>query len=585
MPFCKKPIKEQKKVEEYIPKDVDDGDFLELLKSKVSMADVLNKFGVDTTRNPTSCPMHGSKGGKCLGFQRETAHCFHCEGSWNIFSLVKDYNKCDFKDALEFLADLGGCRGELEESRKNYIKKQMAVEKSAINELKYEYVLLISGKNKDFPKATEILTEYILKNYNIYTTKEDQKNEVWMYDNGIYVPNGRSRIKEILREILEEHFSTFSFNAVMAKIEPDTYIDTDKFFDIKYDNEVIVENGILNIKTLELKPYDPKKVFFHKMPVEFDIEKKCPKIDKFLSDVLTHEEDVNVFYELAGFSLIKEYKFEKAFMLVGDGRNGKGKTIELLKRLVGVDSCCSIPLCSLHPESFAISELFGKNLNLAGDIGNQDLKDTSSFKSLTGRDLVTGKRKFLNNIHFENYAKLVFACNTLPMVYDMSKGFWDRWILLEFPYTFVSNGEYNESEDKSMLKIRDPDIINKITSKEEMSGLLNKALMGLAKLTSEKRFSSAKGSDQVKSTWIKKSNSFIAFCYDCVEEDSEANVSKKVLRKAYSDYCKQHKIPSKSDFVIKRCLEDMYGVTEDRREIVGHWDNVWSGIKLKEVQK
>jgi len=101
---------------------------------------------------------------------------------------------------------------------------------------------------------------------------------------------------------------------------------------------------------------------------------------------------------LAGFGLYKEYFIEKSIMLVGGGRNGKGKTIELLKRLVGADNCCSIPLASLRADGFSISELFRKLFNLAGDIGNQDLKDTSMFKSLTGRDLVNGKRKFMNDL-------------------------------------------------------------------------------------------------------------------------------------------------------------------------------------------
>jgi hypothetical protein len=49
-------------------------------------------------------------------------------------------------------------------------------------------------------------------------------------------------------------------------------------------------------------------------------------------------------------------------------------------------------LASLRADGFSISELFRNLFNLAGDIGNQDLKDTSMFKSLTGRDLVNGKK-------------------------------------------------------------------------------------------------------------------------------------------------------------------------------------------------
>jgi putative DNA primase/helicase len=280
--------------------------------------------------------------------------------------------------------------------------------------------------------------------------------------------------------------------------------------------------------------------------------------------------------------LYKEYFIEKSIMLVGDGRNGKGKMIELLKRLVGTNNCCSVPLASLRADGFSISELFGKLFNLAGDIGNQDLKDTSMFKSLTGRDLVNGKRKFMNDLSFENYSKFVFACNELPMVYDLSKGFWDRWILLEFPYTFLPQEELDEAKNKENLKLRDPDIINEITTPEEMSGFLNQALIGLKRLKDNKNFSSTCGSDEVKETWIKKSNSFIAFCYNYIEDDYEGVITKKELRKKYSTYCKDNKIPPKSDFVIKRALQDMYGISEEKNNILGNnWDWVWVGIKWK----
>jgi len=469
------------------------------------------------------------------------------------------------------------CRVFLEQ-----ISKRIQKEKS----VKFDYLEAISGREKDWPKATEILRDYIIKELNIYTIKEDKNNETWVYENGIYKPNGRSEIKNRLRKLLDQHYSQFIFNKVMEKIEPDTFINPKDFFSVNYPTLVPVENGILDIEKIELLPFDREKIFFSKLNAKYDPKAKCPKIKEFLKQVLKDEEDIKVFFELVGFGLLKEYKFEKAFMLVGDGRNGKSKSIELIKRLFGVENCCSVPLSSMVSDSFFISELFGKLFNLAGDIGNQDLKDTSMFKSLTGRDLINAHRKFHNDISFENYAKFIFACNELPMVYDMSKGFWDRWVLLEFPYTFVDQEEYDSSEDKTNLKIRDPSIIDKITTEEEMSGLLNEAITGLHRVMNNKKFSCTVGSDGVKSTWIRKSNSFLAYCFDNIESCSESYISKKQLRKGYSDYCKKHSVSTKSDYVIKRALQDTFGVVDEKKEISqGYWDYVWSGIKFKGDKK
>ncbi len=558
--------------------------FMDTLMNSVRVPDVLSNIGIDTSKNPTECPFHSSKGGKCLGFNNETWHCFHCDESGNILSLIKKHKNCGAKESIEYLADLGGLNQELEESRERYKQKVKEESYDKKREIKNEFIELISGKEKKWNEATEILRDYVMDKLTLYTTKEDLKSEMWVYKNGVYVPQGRSEVKIILRDILEDWYSAYIYGKILEKIEPDTFIESNAFFRTSHLYEIPVENGILNIQTLELKPFDPKQIFFNKLPITFDPSKECKEIDKFLKQVLSNEEDINVFYEMCGFCLLGEYRYEKAFMFVGVGRNGKGKSIELLKRLVGMENCASIPLGSLIPESFAISELFGKRINLAGDIGNADFKDTSTFKGLTGRDLIGGKRKYLPNIYFQNYAKMIFACNELPMVYDLTKGFWDRWILLEFPYTFVTQEEYDSEKDKEFLKIRDDTIIEKISTPNEMSGLLNQAILGLHNLFNAKKFSTNKGSEEVKSTWIRKSNSFMAFCWDNIEEDTEGKINKKDIRKKYAVFCKQHKVPSKSDIIIKNVLQQTYGASEQDVNINPggyQYERFWFGIKWK----
>lgn len=448
-----------------------------------------------------------------------------------------------------------------------------------IMNLRYNFLEFV--RDKEIPSATEIIVEWIKKNYFIYTTKDDEKSEMWIYNDGIYTPTGKSEIKKILRNVLDKWYNTFYYNQIVNKIEADTFIEVDKFFVNNYIEEIPVQNGILNIFTKKLSNFTPIKIFFNKLPIRYDPTKQCPQIEQFLKDVLASEDDIKVFYELGGFCLLKEYKFEKAFMFVGNGRNGKDKSLELIKRTLGVENCCSVPLCSLIPDSFMMSEFFGRMANIAGDINNQDLKDTSMFKAMTGRSLLSGQRKFLKPIVFVNHAKFIFACNDLPMVYDNSKGFWDRWVLLEFPYTFVIQEELDKNLDKKNLKLRDEGIIERITTSDELSGLLNQFLCGLDCLIANKTFSNTLGSDEIKNLWIRRSNSFTAFCMDKIEDAYDSFISKKELRKRYSEYCKEHKVNQKSDFVIKRVFEELYGCIESNQEIMGKWEKAWEGIKWK----
>lgn len=433
-------------------------------------------------------------------------------------------------------------------------------------------------------KATELMVEYIKKTNYIYTTKDDLKSEMWIYEDGIYRPNGKSCITEICRHILGAVFTPQLVNEVIAKIEADTFIDSEQFFKNDYVDEVPVLNGILNLKTKRLYSFEPKKIFFNKIQANYNPEAKCPFITKHFSDVLKNENDVKVMFEIFGFLLYKDYFIEKAVMFLGDGRNGKGKTIDLMKRFLGANNCCSVPLNSLSDGGFRTWDLFGCMANLAGDLSSTALKDTSTLKQTTGRDLIGADRKNRSTVNFINYAKHIFACNDLPKVYDFSRGFWERWVLFEFPYTFVKKEIYDdlEKEEKKKFKIMNPFIIEQITTQGELSGLLNESLDGLHRILKQKDFSYSVGIDEIKKFWVRKSDSFTAFAMDNLEESFDGKISKALLRKSFYKYCKEFKLKGASDKNIKVVLEEMFGVT-DSQETGG--ERVWEGIKLKEKSK
>ncbi len=279
------PYDSKKRKEDIMPqenKNYDNTDLLDVLKSDIKIESILNLFGVDTNKNPTNCPLHSSKGGKCLGWDNEVAHCFHCEGSWNIFSAVKDFKKVDFKEALEFICEKFGYEEELKKNREDYNKSLRDEEDETAARLRLEFIECVTGKDRNLSKASELLVEEILKNNYIYTTRSDEKSEIWIYKEGIYIPNGKMIIKEQLRYILKDWFSSYISNLVLNKIEADTGIDVDDFFKTKYIEEVPVKNGILNIITRELKPFNPKKVFFNKIPVTYNLKCKCLEINNFL---------------------------------------------------------------------------------------------------------------------------------------------------------------------------------------------------------------------------------------------------------------------------------------------------------------
>lgn len=446
------------------------------------------------------------------------------------------------------------------------------------------------SKGGDRCKASEILVKWIKKNNYLYTLKNDTQTETWIYNDGIYVPHGKSSIKEKLRNLLNKFYNNNICYRVISKIEADTFIDEKVFFSKENIYEMPVQNGILNIITKEITDFTPNKIFFGKIPIVFDKTKECPNINKFLSEVLKNKEDIPLIYELIGYCLLKDYRIEKAFMFIGGGRNGKSKTLELIKLFLGPENCVNIPVQEFEKDNFAVSQLHGKLANISGDLSPEALQNTGNFKLLTGGDIISANRKFLSRLTFANYSKQIFSANQLPRTYDLTPAFFNRWILLEFPYTFLSQKEIDKLDDneKNNVKLADKQILQTILNVDELSGLLNASLLGLIRLLNQRDFSYSKSVADVKNMWIRKSDSFMSFCQDCIEEKYGEVIIKGKLRERYHKYCTNYKLKSEGDKVIKETLTREFGAIENYTFDCDEHGNskrehVWENITFKDT--
>ena len=239
------------------------------------------------------------------------------------------------------------------------------------------------------------------------------------------------------------------------------------------------------------------------------------------------------------------------------------------------------PPQSLEKEQFALAELKNKLANITGDVTNEALMSTARLKSVTGEDSITADEKFKERVSFVNYSKQIFALNELPYIRDNSRGFWDRVVIFSYDTTFLPQNEYDKipKEEKNGFQLADPLIKESLTNEDELSGVLNWSLEGLQRLVSQAEFTKTYSGEEARKSWLRKSNSFIAFTEDCLIEDYEGKIAKSELRRAYADYCRTHKLKSVSEKSIKRVLEENWGASEERGELKdGERERVWLGV-------
>lgn len=437
--------------------------------------------------------------------------------------------------------------------------------------------LLLNDKRQE---AIELIVNALYKNHKFYSIRDDKTEEIWIYYKGIYIPHGKSYIQEFTRNILRENYASQFANQVIDRIRVDNFIDKETFFENKYPNEKVVENGILNVYTKKLTPHTPDKIFFEKLDFPYDPEAKCPKIDKFFDETLGEQK--TLMEEFGGDCLQSSYKHKKIPVQEGEKDSSKTTTQNLLARFLGNANVSSLPLNRLTKDNFSLGELHNKLLNTCGEITDTFIGSIDLLKLLTGEDWINYKRKFLSDLKFKNHAKLIFACNTLPII-NTDLAMWNRFIIFIYKTEFIDENEYNAlgDEEKAGKKIKDEDILNKICTKKEFSGLLNKFLEGLERIN-KKGYSTNKTAEDNKMYWIRKSDSMRAFCLDHIEEEIEGKIGKKDFNKGYSKYCSTLKIKRLPQKHLRYVLETEYNVSE-RQETDG--ERVWEGIKFKELEE
>ena len=312
-----------------------------------------------------------------------------------------------------------------------------------------------------------------------FKTIEDEgtgKQEIYYYRDGYYHPGGENKIRKVVDEFLDNYSSIHRKNEVVDYIKNRNIVKRESLEPPVH--LINLKNGIYNLEKNKLTKHDPEMFFLNQIPVEYHEDAKCPRAKKFIEDVV-YKEYVQVVQEIAGYLLYREYKYHKAFLFYGGGRNGKSTLMLLFRKLLGHMNYTNNSLDDILTNRFATASLYGKLANMGGEVSSKSLTDTSQFKRLTGNDMIRAEKKFYGSFSFRNYAKLIFNANHIPYSkYDKSLAYFQRWIIIVFPQTFPA-------EDKNT----DPNIGNKITTKEELEGFLLWAIEGLLRLLKNNMFS------------------------------------------------------------------------------------------------
>jgi len=531
IPYDKKPKKEVKEFKQ--PEGYYNDSFVDLVKSRISLKDILNDCGVDTSKNPTNCPFHSSKGGKCLGFNQDTWHCFHCDESGNLFSLIMKYKNIDFKDTLKYISEKYNLVDEYKKAKEKYIqskKSEAGIEETDIDNF---LIIKLNRAGKRIVEGVNIdkVAEYIEKKFDIRTIFGIREESIEVYNDGVWTVKGRGIIKAEVERLLGIYSRNNTVNEVLEKIKRRTEKPREEADNIP-DFKRCVKNGVLdleNVDNIKFLEHSKDYNFRNKFPIEYNPSATCVKILEFIKETF-YEDDIPKIQEWFGLHLIRRYAFKRAVIFHGPKNTGKTVVLNLLTNFLG-DNVSGLSLQEIsRGKPFDLLALKDKDGNICDDLSSGDMKAIGGFKMAVGDGWINGEMKFGDKCRFRNTAKDTNACNKIPNSGEDidDEAYYERIILIPVENVIP--------KDKMNKKL-----IDELTTPEELSGLLNWAIEGYIRLLKQNGFSNEKTPEETKFLMLQKGNSLAEFSAEVLIQCDGEKIDKETLYQVYCNWCHNHK--------------------------------------------
>lgn len=537
----KKPIKPKK---EYSPKGMS-GDIIQDIYNSVSMEQVLTEIGIDTSKNPTNCFLHSSNGGKCFLVNEETCKCYHCDGSWNKFSLIREAKNLTDKETFDWFAEKAGKTEELQKSRSEYSKKN--------SKKSLDSIFSRRGQIERF--------------WNIQPFFYDKSKIFWLWNKESFCWEKSDEVDYLnsIQDLLG--VETIDSKARTELIEGFKQIGRkNKPRDIK-KSWVQFKDKIYDVKTGEIFEASPK--YFVTNPINWKIgnSEETPIIDKLFEEWVGSSYKKSL-YEFIAYSISLDKFMQRIFAFCGGGSNGKGTFIKLCYKFLGEQNCVASEIKSISENRFETARIYKKLLCVMGEVSYDDLKNTNQIKKIAGEDKLTFEFKGKDGITDDNTATCVCLTNSLPTTPDKSLGFYRKWFIIDFPNQF------------SGVKT---DIIKKIPD-AEFENLAKKSLRILKELYANPKFYNEGNFEDREKKYEERSNPVIQFVEEaCVEEEGVKTLLRDFTNSC-NDYLKKKKLRILTAKQIGKTLREE-GFLVGNRTIDGHSAVVILNIKLSKLLK
>lgn len=227
-------------------------------------------------------------------------------------------------------------------------------------------------------------------------------------------------------------------------------------------------NGVIDLTNGTFRVGQQSDMLSHGIPVKYDAASKCPRFEKFISEVLEGPEEAQAMHTYLGYCITGTVEAQVIAFFTGEGSNGKSKLLDTMSEILGKEPsgfAWTMSTASLSDKSrdnipADIASLAGKRVAIASETGEGRVIDAVKLKQLSGEETLNARLLYSNPTNFRARMKIILNVNHLPEAKDTSNGYWRRCMIWRFPKNFELPDSGKDPRLMEKLRAEYPGILN-----------------------------------------------------------------------------------------------------------------------------
>jgi putative DNA primase/helicase len=240
------------------------------------------------------------------------------------------------------------------------------------------------------------------------------------------------------------------------------------------------------------------------------------------------EQSRDMLQEWFGYLLLAGNPHQKALLVHGPKRSGKGTIANVMTALMAPAAVCSTSMASLAYRH-GLEGLVGKRVAVMADerfeLRREDASEAASrLLKITGGDLVDVQVKYGGTLSVRLPVKIICLTNELPRLADDSAAIVSRFLVLRTTRSYY--GEEDVGLGQAIIR-------------DELPGVFLWAVAGLRRLQSRGRFAPPTSTTEDVEAMVEAANPLGAFVAECCTVGEGWSVRSAELYRRYREWCGQ----------------------------------------------